>query len=137
MWGCIVHYRMPNPKRIKLGPRALKSIFVGYAENSKAYRLLDLNSNIIVESRDVEFLETNFLGNSHHTPYLNIDIDSATTQNTTLIPSSSLNNNKRKIDDTPSEPRRSKRMRKEKNFGSDFISSQAIVFLVEEVEMKF
>ena len=38
----------------------MKSVFVGYAENSKAYRLLDLSSNIIVESRDVEFIEDKF-----------------------------------------------------------------------------
>jgi hypothetical protein len=35
-------------------------VFVGYAENSKAYRLLDLSSNVIVESRDVEFIENKF-----------------------------------------------------------------------------
>lgn len=31
-----------------------------YAKNSEAYRLLDVNSNIIVESRDVEFFEDRF-----------------------------------------------------------------------------
>ena len=35
----------------------MKSVFVGYAKNSKAYMLLDLESNVIVESRDVQFLE--------------------------------------------------------------------------------
>ena len=35
-------------------------MFVGYAENSKAYRLLDLSSNTVVESRDVEFIEDKF-----------------------------------------------------------------------------
>jgi hypothetical protein len=35
-------------------------VFVGYAENSKAYKLLDLSSNVIVESRDVEFIENKF-----------------------------------------------------------------------------
>ena len=53
-------YRSHDPKRSKLGPRGIKSIFVGYAQNSKAYRLLDVNSNIIVESRDVEFFEDKF-----------------------------------------------------------------------------
>ena len=48
---------MVYPKRTKFGPRAMKSVFVGYSENSKAYRLLDLNSNTMVESRDVEFIE--------------------------------------------------------------------------------
>ena len=38
----------------------MKSVFVGYAENSKAYRLLDLSSNTVVESRDVEFIENKF-----------------------------------------------------------------------------
>ena len=38
----------------------MKSVFVGYAENSKAYRLLDLSSNTMVESRDVEFIEDKF-----------------------------------------------------------------------------
>jgi hypothetical protein len=35
-------------------------VFVGYAEISKSYRLLDLSSNVIVESRDVEFIENKF-----------------------------------------------------------------------------
>ena len=60
VWRCFVFYRVVNPKRIKLGPRVMKSVFVGYAENSKAYRLLDLNSNTVVESRDIEFIEDKF-----------------------------------------------------------------------------
>ena len=36
VWGCLAFYRVPDPKRTKLGPRALKSSFVGYADNSKA-----------------------------------------------------------------------------------------------------
>lgn len=46
-----------DPKRTKLGPRGIRSAFIGYATNSKAYRLLNLESNVIVESRDVEFFE--------------------------------------------------------------------------------
>ena len=49
VWGCLAFYRVLDPKRTKLGPRAMKSVFVGYAENSKAYRLLDLSSNTVVE----------------------------------------------------------------------------------------
>ena len=40
------------------------SAFVGYASNSKSYRLLDLESNEIIESRDVEFFE-NLLNDSN------------------------------------------------------------------------
>ena len=38
----------------------MKSVFIGYVENSKAYRLLDLSSNIVVESRDVVFIKDKF-----------------------------------------------------------------------------
>lgn len=64
VWGCIAYYRVPDPKRTKLGPKALRSIFIGYAENSKAYRLLDLESNVVVESSDVKFFENTFVNDS-------------------------------------------------------------------------
>ncbi|GKB30245.1 retrovirus-related pol polyprotein from transposon TNT 1-94 [Tanacetum coccineum] len=60
VWGCLAYYRTPEPKRSKLGARGIKSVFVGYAKNSKAYRLLDENSGVIIESRDVEFFEDKF-----------------------------------------------------------------------------
>jgi hypothetical protein len=64
VWGCLAFYRVSDPKRTKLGPRVVKSVFVGYAKNSKAYRLLDLDSNVIVESKDVEFIEDKFYNDS-------------------------------------------------------------------------
>ncbi|GJX04578.1 retrovirus-related pol polyprotein from transposon TNT 1-94 [Tanacetum coccineum] len=60
VWGCLAYYRTPEPKRSKLGDRGIKSMFVGYAKNSKAYRLLDKNSCVIIESRDVEFFKDKF-----------------------------------------------------------------------------
>ena len=57
VWGCLAYCKRTEPKRTKLGPRAIKYAFVGYASNSKAYRLLDLESNVIIESREVEFFE--------------------------------------------------------------------------------
>jgi hypothetical protein len=42
---------------MELGPRALKEKFVGYAKNSKAYKILDSSSNVIMGSRDVDFIE--------------------------------------------------------------------------------
>ena len=52
-----------------MGPRGIKFAFVGYATNRKAYRLLNLESNVIIESRDVEFFE-NLLtsGNNFQSP---------------------------------------------------------------------
>jgi transposase InsO family protein len=125
VWGCLAFYRVPDPKRNKLGPRAIKSVFVGYAENSKAYRLLDLSSNVIVESRDVEFIENKFNYDSKYVSEPN------QTQVSDSYPSTFLNNDKRLATDLPIEQRKSQRVRKEKNFGPDFISLQAIVFLVE------
>ena len=40
-----------------MGPRGIKSTFIGYASNSKVYKLLDLDSNINVESRNMKFFE--------------------------------------------------------------------------------
>ncbi|KAK3004689.1 hypothetical protein RJ639_018715 [Escallonia herrerae] len=100
-------------------------------ENSKAYRLLDLDSNVIVESRDVEFLETSFLGDSNVNPQSNNEPLNPTSVHDTNMNSSSSSSKKRKGIDLPIEPRKSQRVRKEKNLSSDFISSQAIVFLVE------
>ncbi|XP_071928279.1 uncharacterized protein [Coffea arabica] len=118
-YSCNGMFKVPDNKRTKLGPRALKSVIVGYAENSKAYGLLDLGSNIIVESRDVEFFEYKFFKDS----------------TVTISPSSpnatSSSDIKTKEIDTPSEPRRSQRQRKEKQLPPDFVSLQAIVFLVE------
>ena len=53
-----------DPNKTKLGPRATKCAFVGYASNRKAYRLLDLKSNVIIESKEVEFFE-NLLSDSN------------------------------------------------------------------------
>ena len=50
-------------KKVKLGQNYQKCIYRIYAEYSKAYRLLDLKSNIIVKSKDVEFIENKFHNN--------------------------------------------------------------------------
>lgn len=103
VWGCLVFYRVPGPKRSKLRSKANKSIFVGYAENSKAYRLLDLNSNTIVKSSDVEFIKNKFYN------------DNTVESNYMLVPVLNLSippNNKRNAVDNPTEIRRSQRVRR-------------------------
>uniref|UniRef100_A0A2N9I6E8 CCHC-type domain-containing protein n=1 Tax=Fagus sylvatica TaxID=28930 RepID=A0A2N9I6E8_FAGSY len=119
------YFRVPDPKRTKLGPRAIKSVFVGYAVNSKAYRLLDLSSNTIVELRDVEFIENKFINDSQ------IPLEPKQTQETDSLVNDSLSGNKRIKPSSPSEQMRSQRVRKEKDFGLDFISYQVNVYLVE------
>ncbi|GJR58704.1 retrovirus-related pol polyprotein from transposon TNT 1-94 [Tanacetum coccineum] len=122
--ACLAYYKVPLPNTSKLGPRALKSVFVGYAKDSKSYRCLDLDSNAIVESRYVDFLRIN----CHDSTSTNKIV----TQIPQDIPDPNLNsNNKRNMTESSSAPRRSERARKERNLDPDFIVSQAIIFLVE------
>ena len=126
VWGCLAFYRVVDPKRTKLGPRVMKSVFVGYAENSKAYRLLDLNSNIVLESRDVVFIEDIFSKDSINALILTQIQQSESNPNTTL------GGTKRIESGLPSEQRKSQRIRKVKGFGLDFISYQAQLYLIKD-----
>ncbi|KAK3032225.1 hypothetical protein RJ639_036155 [Escallonia herrerae] len=89
----------------------------------EAYRLLYIESNVIVESRDVEFIEDKF--NSDYdfsAPTISLEIDSnvgSSHEKESVVPNNTT------------EPRRSQRARKEKILDLDFIDSQAITFLVE------
>lgn len=121
VWGCISYYKVPESNKTKLGPKGIRSVFVGYAQNSKAYRLLDLKTNVIVESIHVEFFENKFINSP-------IPLTDANIQPSSIITSSS---SKRKATEDLDEPRRSLRKRKEKTFGPDFISPENIMFLVE------
>jgi hypothetical protein len=125
VWGCIAYFRVPDPKRTKLEPRANKNVFVGYVVNFKAYRLLDLSSNTIVESRDVEFIENKFINDSQSS------LEPKQTQETDSFVNDSLSGHKRIEPSSPNEQRRSQRVRKEKDFGPDFILYQVNVYLVE------
>ena len=57
VFGCKCWYTVPKSQLQKLDPRGKAAIFVGYAEASKAYKLIDLESHKIVISRDVVFDE--------------------------------------------------------------------------------
>ena len=100
-------------------------MFVGYAENSKAYRLLDLSSNTVVESRDVEFIKDKFSTDSMDA------LIPTQTQQGDSNPNTTLCGIKRIESGSPSEQRKSQRIRKVKDFGPYFISYQAQLYLVE------
>lgn len=53
MQWCIV----PTEKRKKLDPKSVKHVFVGYCENTKAYRLYNPTTKSFTISRDVIFNE--------------------------------------------------------------------------------
>ena len=47
VWGCLAYVRIPDIRRPKLGPKANMCAFLGFAEDSDAYRFLDLGANSI------------------------------------------------------------------------------------------
>ena len=86
----------------------MKSMFVGNAENSKAYRLFNLSSNTIVESRDVKFIEDKFSEDSMDA------LIPTQTQEGNSNPNTTLGGTKKIESGSPSEQRKSQRIRKEK-----------------------
>lgn len=85
--------------------------------------LLDIDSIVIIETTNKEFFENKFISNSISDK---LEESSNTRNIVDLSPST-----KRKYLDLSSEPQKSQRPRKQKHLYSYFISSQAIVFLVE------
>ena len=72
VWGCLAKLGIPEPQREKIGPKTKDSVFIVYANNSVAYRCLVLESyktkrclvletNTILETKDTNFFEQNFL----------------------------------------------------------------------------
>ena len=121
MWGCLAKVLIPLPKRTKIGPKTIDCVFIGFANNSAAYRFLvikcevsNVHVNTIIESNDAEFFEGIF-------PYKEKDTNSSRKGlYHDEFASSSIQNQNMK-------PRRGKRMKIQKNFGPDFIS-----FLTED-----
>ena len=68
---------VPTPKKMKIGPKTVDCIFIGYAQNSSAYRFLvyksnnlDIHKNTIMESKNALFFE-------HIFPYINKEHESS------------------------------------------------------------
>ena len=71
VWGCLAKVMVPIPKKIKIGPKTIDCIFIGYAINSSAYRFLvhksdipDIHVNTKIESRNASFFENIFPSNA-------------------------------------------------------------------------
>src|SRR5206468_13047536 len=67
VWACLAKVAIPTPKKIKIGPKTIDCIFIGYAHNSSAYRFLihkseiqDLHVNTVMETRNATFFEDIF-----------------------------------------------------------------------------
>ena len=57
VFGCEAYAHIHKEQRRKLDDKAEKLIFTGYSEESKAFRLLNKQTNVIKISRDVIFLD--------------------------------------------------------------------------------
>ena len=67
VWGCLVKVVVHPPKKVKIGPKTIDCIFIGYAHNSVAYQFLvhesnifDIHKNTIMESRNASFFKDVF-----------------------------------------------------------------------------
>jgi hypothetical protein len=59
IFWCVAYAQVPEVKRRKLDDRGEKFIFVGYSEESKAYKLYNPLTNKVVVSRDVSSVKKN------------------------------------------------------------------------------
>ena len=122
VWGCLAKVNIPINKKRKIGPKTVDCVFVGYSMHSTTYRFLVVNSEVseisngtIMESRDATFFENIF-------PLKN-KLSKSVCDTSCSNLSTCSNTNK----DIVFEPRRSKRSKKVKDFGSEFCS-----FLLED-----
>lgn len=56
LFGSQAYVWIPKEKRSKLDSKSVKMTFVGYSQQHKGYRFLDLSTNKIVVSRDARFI---------------------------------------------------------------------------------
>lgn len=75
IFGSTAYAHIPKQNRQKLDVKSNKYVFVGYENNSKAYRLLNLSNDKIVISRDVKFIENHNDGYSKSKTDVNQDVN--------------------------------------------------------------
>lgn len=64
IFGCKAMAHVPSQKRVKLDMKAVKCIFIGFPENTKAFKLFNQSTKKVIISRDVVFFEEKTSGNS-------------------------------------------------------------------------
>ena len=141
MWGCLAKVAIPTLKRVRIDPKSMDSVFIGYLHNSSAYQFLvykskipNIHKNTIMESRNASFFENVF-------PYKSkegeLSSDNRTNESVRDSVHDETSNDKvqsgnEEINKDIDEPRRSKRARTSKSFGPDFLT-----FLMESEPQSF
>uniref|UniRef100_A0A2N9F9L9 Integrase catalytic domain-containing protein n=1 Tax=Fagus sylvatica TaxID=28930 RepID=A0A2N9F9L9_FAGSY len=131
VWGCLAKVAVPIPKKVKIGPKTVDCVFIGYAHNSSAYRFLihksdipDMHVNTIIESRNASFFEEIFpCKPTQETNSLKRNLEST---------SSTSHDQELMEERNEVEPRRSKRTKTSKTFGPDFLT-----FMLEDEPQSF
>ena len=125
MWGCLAKVQVPLPKRVKIGPKTVDCVFIGYATNSKACWFLvhksdnpEIHVNTVMESDNAEFFESIY-------PY---KTECESLSERPKRPREEPKENTPSIED----PRHSKRKRTSTSFGPDFVT-----FLLENEPQTF
>ena len=67
VWECLAKVVGPPPKKVKIVPKNIDCIFIGYAHNSTAYQflvhdsnILNIHKNMFMESRNASFFKDVF-----------------------------------------------------------------------------
>ncbi|KAL0370024.1 UNVERIFIED_CONTAM: Retrovirus-related Pol polyprotein from transposon TNT 1-94 [Sesamum angustifolium] len=131
--GCLAKVLVSEHKRKKLGPKTVDAVFLGYVETSYALRFLVIKSeipgievNTIVEFSDAVFLEDVFPMKTGIPSSVSLDDSLASTsipEHVEKMTNVGVNPNSASLTHEESDiPRRSKRARVVKDFGSDFVT---------------
>lgn len=135
VWGCLAKVGLPDYKKSNIGPKTFDAVFIGYAH--AAYRFMSLSDRSICEYRDAEFFEHVFplkKGDVASVPSCSspaVDLSTCSTHDVLptcdtpadLTLSSSSVDMHASSSSVVDEPRRSKRPRVAKDFGSDFVTA--------------
>lgn len=76
--GCIAYAHVPDQRRRKLDQKSEKTVFVGYSENTKAYKLYNPVTKKVIISKDVIFDEAKAwnepLRSEENSPHISVSI---------------------------------------------------------------
>lgn len=129
MWKCLAKSKAPVPKRMRIGPKTVDYIFIGYEQKSTAYGFLlydsrnaDIHKNTILESNDASFFENVFpyKVDTRNMDFLDHEFIDQPIEKIVEISQDQDNEAVKEFDSE--EPRRSKQVRLEKSFGHDFLT---------------